>query len=439
MTDWAPTKLGELVAIKHGYAFRGEHFRDGPPGDILLTPGNFAIGGGFQLGKVKYYAGPPAPGYVLVPGELLVTMTDLSKAGDTLGYPAIVPDDGRRYLHNQRLGKVEIRDPRIGRDFVYWLMRTRPYRDEILSGVTGSTVKHTSPKKIEAFEFALPPLVVQNAICGILNPLDDKNELNRRMNETLEAIAQTVFRDWFVDFGPVRRKLAGETDPVVIMGGLTPDPARAAEMAALFPAAMGEDGLPEGWGSSTVGAAFNITMGQSPPGETYNEAGVGLPFFQGRTDFGFRYPERRKYCSAPSRLADPDDTLISVRAPVGDLNVAWERCCVGRGVAAARHKLGGKSYTFYALRSLQPELQSFEHTGTVFGAINKRQLEQLAIADPPEVLVRSFEALVGPMDDRIRLSVAESRTLAETRDYLLPRLMSGQVRVRDAAVGEANP
>ncbi|MFY7852213.1 MAG: restriction endonuclease subunit S, partial [Brevundimonas sp.] len=161
------------MAIKHGYAFKGEHFRDVPPGDILLTPGNFAIGGGFQLGKVKYYGGPPAPGYVLVPGELLVTMTDLSKAGDTLGYPAIVPDDGRRYLHNQRLGKVEIRDPRISRDFVYWLMRTRPYRDEILSSVTGSTVKHTSPKKIEAFEFALPPLVAQDAICGVLNPLDD--------------------------------------------------------------------------------------------------------------------------------------------------------------------------------------------------------------------------------------------------------------------------
>jgi len=155
--DWARATLADLISIKHGYAFKGEYFRDHPPGDVLLTPGNFAIGGGFQLGKIKYYVGPPAKGFVLAPGDLLVTMTDLSKAGDTLGFPAIVPADGRRYLHNQRLGKVEVKSDEVTRDFVYWLMHTKEYRDEILSGVTGSTVKHTSPTKIAAFEFKLPP------------------------------------------------------------------------------------------------------------------------------------------------------------------------------------------------------------------------------------------------------------------------------------------
>src|SRR5262245_17749427 len=103
--------LGDLVDIKHGFAFAGQWFRDAPPGDVLLTPGNFSIGGGFKGDKLKYYDGPVDPAFVLRPGDLLVTMTDLSKGGDTLGYPLIVPGtDGRRYLHNQRLGKVLIRD-----------------------------------------------------------------------------------------------------------------------------------------------------------------------------------------------------------------------------------------------------------------------------------------------------------------------------------------
>lgn len=279
----------------------------------------------------------------------------------------------------------------------------------------------------------VPPLEHQEGIAATLGALDDKIELNRRMNETLEAVAQAIFRDWFVDFGPVRRKLAGATDPVEIMGGVATDEGRAAELAGLFPGALGDDGLPTGWHLSTVGTAFNLTMGQSPPGETYNEEGEGLPFFQGRTDFGFRFPVRRKYCSQPTRIAQPDDTLISVRAPVGDLNVAWEKCCIGRGVAATRHKSGGASYTYYAMHALQPELEQFEHTGTVFGAINKQQFERLSIVEPGERLVSAFEVLTSPIDARIRAAVDETRTLAETRDYLLPRLMSGEVRVGDAA------
>ncbi|TCO13445.1 type I restriction enzyme S subunit [Camelimonas lactis] len=277
----------------------------------------------------------------------------------------------------------------------------------------------------------VPPLDQQKQIVSVLGALDDKIELNRRMNETLEAMAQAIFRDWFVDFGPVRRKMAGVSDPVAIMGGLTPDPSRAAELAALFPDQLGDDGLPEGWRPATVGSAFNLTMGQSPPGDTYNENGDGLPFFQGRTDFGFRFPEPRKFCTHPTRTARPDDTLISVRAPVGDLNMAWEECCIGRGVAAARHKAGGKTYTYYAMKALQPDLVQFDNEGTVFGAINKKQFEQLVVVEPGDKLTSAFEALAAPLDDRLRSGAAENRTLAETRDYLLPRLMSGEVRVRD--------
>ena len=180
---------GDLIDIKHGFAFKGSFFNNEPQGDILLTPGNFKIGGGFKGDKLKYYDGRVPEAFVLQEGDLLVAMTDLSKQSDTLGYPAFVPDssDGRRYLHNQRLGKIVTRK-NIETDlrYIYYLMCSDAYRNEVLAGATGTTVKHTSPDRIKQFQFSLPPLSEQRAIAHNLGTLDDKIELNRRMNQTLE-------------------------------------------------------------------------------------------------------------------------------------------------------------------------------------------------------------------------------------------------------------
>ena len=212
-------------------------------------------------------------------------------------------------------------------------------------------------------------------------------------------------------------------------------PGLPAHLYDLFPdrlvdSELGE--IPEGWEISTVGASFSLTMGQSPPGDTYNDVGAGLPFFQGRTDFGFRYPENSKYCTAPNRIAHAEDTLVSVRAPVGDINLAWEKCCIGRGVSALRHVSGARSFTYQALWSLQGELRKFEHTGTVFGAINKKQFEALGFIEPNRSLLAAFERCAGTFDDEIRNNLESSRSLAQLRDTLLPKLISGGVRVPDA-------
>jgi type I restriction enzyme S subunit len=148
--EWKETSLAAVMDVKHGFAFPGENIRDEPPGDILLTPGNFAIGGGFKGDKFKYFDGEVPEDYVLKEGELVLTMTDLSKQGDTLGYPAIVPRPrGPRFLHNQRLGKVLIkRSAELDRGFLFYLLRTAEYRNEVLASATGTTVKHTSPGRI---------------------------------------------------------------------------------------------------------------------------------------------------------------------------------------------------------------------------------------------------------------------------------------------------
>ena len=291
---------------------------------------------------------------------------------------------------------------------------------DLLAQATGSTFPNVSASQLAAIPYPSLSTVEQHAIANILGTLDDKIELNRRMNETLEAMARALFKDWFVDFGPTRAKIEGR------------DPYLVPEIWDLFPDKLDEDGKPEGWEVRALAECFNLTMGQSPPGSSYNDHGIGLPFFQGRTDFGFRYPENRKFCTAPTRIAQPGDTLVSVRAPVGDINMAWMQCCIGRGVAALQHKAASSSFTYYSVWAIQEKIRVYEHTGTVFGAINRKQFEVLRTLEPRSEFIEAFDAYISPMDFRIRGNTLETRTLTELRDLLLPKLMSGEIRVGDA-------
>ena len=150
---------------------------------------------------------------------------------------------------------------------------------------------------------------------------------------------------------------------------------------------------------------------------------------KGCADFGFRYPDNRRFCTAPTRIAEPDDTLISVRAPVGSINMAWERCCNGRGLAALRHKSGASLFTYYAVWAWQRDLQQYEHAGTVFGAINKEQFEAPPTLEPSAKTFDWFSSFVLQWNEKIRMNVVESRTLSALRDTLLPKLISGELRV----------
>jgi type I restriction enzyme S subunit len=305
--------------------------------------------------------------------------------------------------------------------FLSFFLKSTEGQEQIRSLTVGSTQPKLALFRIKDIRVPLPPLTQQRAIAATLGALDDKIELNRRMNETLEKMARALFRDWFVDFGPTRAKIAGQA------------PYLSPALWNLFPATLDDEGKPEGWKIKLLSDAFDLLMGQSPPGDTYNDAGDGLAFFQGRTDFGFRFPENRKYCSAPTRIAEKSDTLVSVRAPVGDINIAAERCCIGRGVAALRHKANLSSFTYYTAWALQEDLRQYENTGTVFGAINKKQFEALPTVDPGLDLLKAFEDTASSIDQQIERNEHETQTLAQTRDLLLPRLMSGELRVAEAS------
>lgn len=244
----------------------------------------------------------------------------------------------------------------------------------------------------------LPPLDVQKKIAGVLGALDDKIELNNKINQNLEAQAQALFKSWFVDFEP--------------FGGQ----------------------MPSDWKIGRLGEIADITMGQSPNGSSYNEDKQGCIFFQGRAEFGKRFPSVRLYTTEPKRMAKKNDILMSVRAPVGDFNIAVEDCCIGRGLCSIRAKGNFQSFVLYTIWGLQKQLEIFNGEGTVFGAINKDSLNSLPITIPSLTDIVQFEHIVSSLDNIIRNNFLENTRLAELRDTLLPKLMSGEINVDDVKI-----
>ena len=179
-----------------------------------------------------------------------------------------------------------------------------------------------------------------------------------------------------------------------------------------------------------------VTMGQSPAGASYNEEGKGAVLYQGRGDFGWRYPTRRLFTTEPKRMASKNDVLMSVRAPVGDLNIAFEDCCIGRGLAAIHSDY--QSYVLYLMRSLKSQLDAYNGEGTVFGSINGKSLKTFPIALPTITAIDDFQNFIKPIDDVIRCNEQEKRDLEELRDLLLPKLMSGEIDVSQIDLTQLN-
>ncbi len=257
-----------------------------------------------------------------------------------------------------------------------------------------------SVQTLSKLSINIPDISTQRRIAGILGSLDDKIELNRQINANLEAQAQALFRSWFVDFEPFRDGPFVDSE-------------------------LGE--IPQGWKIGTLSEIADITMGQSPKGSSYNEEGNGIIFYQGRAEFGNRFPSIRLYTTEPTRIAEINSVLLSVRAPVGDINIAKNTCCIGRGLAAIKSKHGCNSFILYLLQSLKPLLEQYNGEGTVFGCINRKEIEGLPIIIPKESVINEFEEIVEKIDSEIKNLTIEQENLSALRDTLLPKLMAGKI------------
>jgi type I restriction enzyme S subunit len=189
--------------------------------------------------------------------------------------------------------------------------------------------------------------------------------------------------------------------------------------------------IPEGWTAGTLSDIAHIVMGQSPPGESYNLTGEGSLFFQGSTDFGWRFPTARQFTTQPTRFAKEGDILLSVRAPVGTMNVAPQDCAIGRGLSALRSKTNHDTYLWSVMFYFKQIFDRRNADGTTFGSINKDDLHSLQVAIPEPEIVGSFEDIVRAGNAMIATNQKQNQELTTLRDWLLPMLMNGQVTVKD--------
>lgn len=299
-----------------------------------------------------------------------------------------------------------------GVDSLFLFYKLKTLLEKINSLSYGTVFDTITKRTFDDLKILLPPLPEQKKIASILSTLDDKIELNNQMNATLETIGQAIFKHWFIDFEFPNEK----GKPYKSSGG---------EM--VYSEELGKE-IPKEWKSGVLGEICNVNMGQSPPSKTYNEEGVGIPFYQGVRDFGFRFLTVSVYCSEPKKIANEGDVLLSVRAPVGEVNVAMGTCCIGRGVSAIRLKEGGNNFTHYLIKKIKSDWIQYEG-GTTFASINKEDILNFPVIIPPKKVIDGFNDLVSPIDKQILSNTKESHYLSQIRDALLPKLMSGEIRV----------
>ena len=306
----------------------------------------------------------------------------------TVGKVSIIKDDDPKGIISQALLLLRADTNKILPLYLKYFFSSRDGYNAIVSRSSGSVQVNIAKRSvIEQIPLKLPQIKIQRKIVGVLSSIDEKIEENKRINNNLEQQAIAIYQQMFIE-----------------------NPS-------------------SDWKEGTLSDIADITMGQSPSGSSYNEKSIGTIFFQGRAEFGFRFPTVHLFTTEPKRMASTNDTLMSVRAPVGDLNVAHTECCIGRGLAAIHSKDNHQSFVLYTMFSLKKQLDVFNGEGTVFGSINRNSLNAMPILIPSDEVLDKFEKIVAPMDLIIRNNYDEICSLQSIRDSLLPKLMSGELDV----------
>lgn len=360
-----------------------------------------------------------------------------SKSGDvlishkaTIGRTAIVQENDYPFIMlTPQVTYYRVKDEsRLNRRFLKYYFDSRVFKDvfEAWAGA-GSTRAYLGITAQKKLPILVPPINIQNDIASLVGPLDDKIEINRCMNQTLEAMARSIFKDWFVDFGPARTKLAEQ------------EPYLHTDIWSLFPNSVGRDGVPDGWEQEPLSSFVEIIGGGTPKTSEESYWGGSIPWFSvvdtpppgsifvASTE---KVITERGLSESAARLVPEGTTIISARGTVGNLAMAavpmtFNQSCYGlRGRGPV-----GTCFTFLAAQHMVDRLRLMAH-GSVFSTITKQTFDSLKLAMPPEKLLVAFEGVIQPLFAKIKANVLETQTLISMRDLLLPKLMSGELRVR---------
>lgn len=390
-------RLGDIITIKHGYAFDGEHIVQEDNGIVLVTPGNFRIGGGFQEEKCKFYSGEIPDGYVLSSGDFIVTMTDLSKTIDTLGYSALVPEsDNRVYLHNQRIGLVSFKANDCFPGYIYFLMRTHPYQRFIANTSTGSTVHHTSPSKIYDYRFYAPSYEEQREIAERMFAYEKIIKNNQRQIKLLEEAAQRLYKEWFVDL-----RFPGHENTKIT------------------------DGVPEGWRRERLVDLVDVQYGYAFDGSQFNATRNGMPIIR------IRNIPSGNTCDYTTEKVDVQyvvhngDILVGMD---GEFHInSWSGSDAYLVQRTCSFRPNKSSMKGYLLQAIYEPIKFFESTvvGATVAHLGKKHIDTISVLTCPDNLYVPFQKYY----EQRQLLLNQNWLLTEARDRLLPKLMSGEIEV----------
>ena len=388
--------LGDYIRIKHGYAFKGDYITTEDNGIVLVTPGNFEIGGGFKEGKCKFFSSDYPDEYVLSAGDLIVTMTDLSKQGDTLGYSARVPQSGRKYLHNQRIGLVDVFNPAADKDYIYWFMRTPRYQKTIVATASGSTVKHTSPSRICAVEIMLPSLCTQRKIAALLSSLESKIKSNKRINDNLYEMVNAYYTSLFKE-NDCEMTTVGNYAERIYSGG-TPMTSNAAYWNGTF-----------GWFSS--GETRNRFVISTE--KTITQAGID---------------------NSSTKLATKYDIVMASAGQGftrGQTSMLLIDTYVNQSVIVIKSERNILPYLFWNLANRYDELRAISDSSSIRGSLTTKMIAAFEIPLAKAQSLQAFADFAWSVIHQIENNLLENERLTALRDSLLPKLMSGEIDVSD--------
>jgi type I restriction enzyme S subunit len=417
--EWETVELGEVAAVRSGYAFKSSDWKDS--GIPVVKIANVK-GGRLEMSGCSFVdesIASEAGEFQLTTGDILVAMTgyigDLARVRKT-DLPCVL---------NQRVGKFSVRDAkRLDADFLYTFLAWAETRQTIEGLGYGSAQPNVSPSLIHKVEMPLPPLAEQKAIAAVLGSLDDKIELNRRMNATLEAMARALFQSWFVDFDPVRAKLDGRPPAAL-------DPATA----ALFPASFqdSEAGhIPKGWTVGTLGdIGTNSRRGVQPSDIAPNTPYIALEHMPRRCIALGDWDDSADVASGKSAFKKGEILFGKLRPYFHKIGVAPFDGVCSTDILVLAPKCP-EWFGFLLGHASSDELIQFTDlasTGTKMPRTNWSDVSSFKVALPPKPLAAAFTRNIQPMLDRIHANLHQSRTLATLRDTLLPKLLSGELSV----------
>ena len=441
-SEWTIGHLGEVAKVLSGYAFKsGDMGTSGFPVIKIknINPPDVNVSDVERVPPSIVEGNPRIEKFRLGKKDILIAMT-----GATVGKVGRMPATTESHYLNQRVGKVFVTDAtKADTDFIYYVLSQNGHVDQMFDLADGSAQANISGKQIESLEIPLPPLPEQKVIAHILGSLDDKIELNRKMNATLEAMAQALFKSWFVDFDPVIDNALRAGNPIPeeladraeIRRQAIKDGTAHEKAAKNFPAAFQETDelgwIPEGWEIGQMSDHANIEMGQSPKGDTYNVSGEGMPLVNGPVEFGPYFTKKSKWTTSPTKRSCKGDLIVCVRgSTTGRFVKSDGEYCLGRGVCSVRGKRS-QCFVDQIFKSSITKMLGLT-TGSTFPNWSRQTLSGFEAISPPTMIVDQFDALISPKVERIESGVLESESLTKLRDILLPKLISGEIRISGA-------